>query len=127
MLRQWVGKNVDLKLLSEYAGDFFKDKGFEIRIEGSDSEYKIILGFQHALERHENIDIRILGNPNDFVVEFSADRRARSAILFGYVTSLIGGGSLLLRGLKSLERLRKLENEFWVQIEQGVERLTNLR
>ncbi len=127
MLRQWVGKNVDLKLLSEYAGDFFKDKGFEIRIEGSDSEYKIILGFQYALERHENIDIRILGNPNDFVVEFSADRRARSAILFGYVTSLIGGGSLLLRGLKSLERLRKLENEFWVQIEQGVERLTNLR
>jgi hypothetical protein len=127
MFRRWVGKNVDLKLLSEYAGDFFKDKGFKIRIDGSDSEYKIILGFQRALERHENIDIRILGNPNDFVVEFSADRRARSAILFGYVASLIGGGSLLLRGLKSLERLRKLEKEFWVQIEHCVERLTNVR
>lgn len=127
MFRRWVGKNVDLKLLSECAGDFFKDKGFKIRIDGSDSEYKILLGFQHALEGHENVDIRILGNPNDFVVEFSADRRARSAILFGYVTTLFGGGSLLLRGLKSLEGLKKLEKEFWVHIENCVERLTNVR
>jgi hypothetical protein len=126
MFRRWVGKNVDLKLLSEYAGNFFKDKGFKIKIDGSDSEYKIILGFQHALERHENVDIRILGNPNDFVVEFYADRRARSVILLGYVTQLIGGGSLLLRGLKSLEELRKLEKQFWVHIENCVERLTDV-
>lgn len=124
--RRWVGKNVDLKLLSEYAGNFFEDKGFKTRIADSDSEYKIILGSQHALERHENVDIRILGNPNDFVVEFSADRRARSAILLGHVTTLIGGGSLLLRGLKSLEELRKLEKQFWVYIEDCVEHLTDV-
>jgi hypothetical protein len=126
MIRRWVGKNVDLKLLSRYAVDFLKDKGFKIRLDESEGEYKILLGFQHPLERHENVDIRILGNPNDFVVEFSADRRARSAILFGYVTSLIGGGSLLLKGLKSLEGLRKLEKEFWMHIEHCVERLTDV-
>jgi hypothetical protein len=126
MLRRWVGKNVDLKLLSEYARDFFKDKGVKIRVDESNSEYRIALGFQHALEKHENVDIRILGNPNDFVVEFYADRRARSAILLGYVTQLIGGGSLLLRGLKSLERLRKLEKQFWVYLENCVERLTDM-
>jgi len=88
---------------------------------------KILLGSQPAPDRRENVDIQIIGDPNDFVVEFSADRRARSAILFGYITTMIGGGNLLLRGLKSLEGLRRLEKEFWMHIEHCVEHLTHVR
>ncbi|MDH5770179.1 MAG: hypothetical protein OEZ25_02670 [Candidatus Bathyarchaeota archaeon] len=127
MRRRWVGKNVDLESLSRCAGDFLKDMGFKIRIDESAGEYKILLGSQPAPDRRENVDIRIIGDPNDFVVEFSADRRARSAILFGYITTMIGGGNLLLRGLKSLERLRRLEKEFWMHIEHCVEHLTHVR
>lgn len=102
------------------------DRGFKIRIDESAGEYKIFLGSQPALKRHNNVDIRILGNPNDFIIEFSADRGARSTILFGYWTTLIGGGNLLVRGLKSLERIRRLEKEFWMHIEQCIEFLTHV-
>ena len=127
MRKQWTEKNVNLALLSRCAGDFFRDRGFRIKIDESAGEYRILLGFQRAPKRHENVDIRILGDPNDFVIEFSADRRARSAILFGYMTTMIGGGSLLVRGLKSLERLEKLEKEFWMHIEHCVEHMTHMR
>lgn len=127
MRRQWVGKNVNLELLSRCAGDFFKDKGFKIGIDESAGEYKILLGFQPALNRNRNVDISIIGEPNDFIIEFSADRRARSAILFGYVTTMIGGGNLLVRGLKSLEELEKLEKEFWTHIEHCIELFTHVR
>lgn len=126
MRKQWVEKNVDLALLTRCAEDFFKGKGLKTKIDKSAGEYKILLASKRAPNTRENVDIRIWGDSNDFAIEFSADKRARSAILFGYTTSMIGGGNLLLRGLRSLEALEKLEKEFWGHVEHCIERLTNL-
>jgi len=41
MQKQWVGKNVDLALLSECAETFFKDRGLKTMKEFSQDEYTI--------------------------------------------------------------------------------------
>lgn len=125
MRKQCVGKNVDLTLLSRCAEDFFQGKGFKTKIDESNGEYKILVMSQRAPNMREDIDLRILGNSNDFTIEFSGGKRARNAILLGRMTSLLGGGSLLLRGLRSREALERLEGEFWVHVEGCIERLAN--
>lgn len=125
MRKRCVGKNVDLKLLIRCAEDFFHGKGFKTKIDESNGEYKILVISQRAPNMREDIDLRILGNSNDFTVEFSGGNRARDAILLGRVTAALGGGGLLLRGLKSREALERLEMEFWVHVEHCIERLAS--
>lgn len=125
MHKQWVGRNVDLALLSRCTEDFFQDKGFKTRIDESAGEYRILVISQRAPNMREDIDLRILGNSNDFTIEFFAGKRARNAILLGQMTTLFGGGSILLRGLRLREALERLERKFWVHVEDCIERLAN--
>jgi hypothetical protein len=125
MQKQWVEKNVDLALLSRYVEDFFKVRGFKTKRDELAGEHKILVIPERGQDLRENVNLRILGNPNDFMIELIAGEQARSAIWLGYTTTMIGGGSLLLRGLKSRETLEKLEKEFWAYSEDAVVRLVN--
>ena len=121
----WVGKNVDLALLSKRVEVFFRDKGFNTRINESTGEYRISVMSQYINGVREDVDVKISGNPDDFVIDLLVGERARSSIRFGFITGMFGGGSLLLRGLKSNEALEKLEEEFWMYVEESVGYLTN--
>lgn len=127
MRRQWMGKNVDLALLSERVEDFFRGKDFRTRKDESGDGYTISGTPHNARDVRGGITVRILGNSNDFVIELIAGERIRSSILLGFITTLIGGGSLLLRGLRSQETLEKLEREFWVYAEDSVVHLAGSR
>jgi hypothetical protein len=124
MQRQWVGKNVDLKLLSECIEDFFKDKGFRTRIDESAGEYTILWTSQRVRNMRDAMTASVLGNSNDFVVEIVASERTRGSIRLGMLTASFGGGYLALRGLKAKEVLEKIEKEFWIYIEEKVANLT---
>lgn len=123
--RQWVGKNVDLVLLDECIGNFFKQKGFKVRRDRSAREYTILAVPlpQRSSDLRIPITVKILGRSNDFVIELIAREKEDSSIRLGFLTTLIGGGGLLLRGLKSREALERLEKEFWVFAEDIVARL----
>ena len=123
MQERWVGKNVDLPLLSERIVNFFKDKGFKIANDWSASEHKISARPQRGLGILGRVIVRILGNANDFLIEFSTSGHSDSAIKLGSVTTMFGGGSLILRGLKSQEALKKLEKDFWTYTEETVTHL----
>jgi len=125
MQKQWIEKSVDLALLSRHIEDFFKVRGFKTKRDELAGEHKILVIPTRTQGIRENVHVKILGNPNDFVIELTAGERARSAIWLGYTTTMIGGGSLLLRGLKSREALEKLEKEFWAHSENAVARLAN--
>ena len=126
MQRRWVGKNVDLLLLIEYLENFFRDKGFKTSKEdGSTSEYSIKAKPQKRTSIIEPVIIGISGTSDDFLIEFSTSGRSRSTVRFGFVTTMFGGGSLILRGLKSQEALEKLEKEFWVYIEEAIAHMIN--
>jgi hypothetical protein len=49
-----------------------------------------------------------------------ASEATRSSIRLGLLTSALGGGYFTLQGNRLRETLEKLENEFWVYIEDKV-------
>jgi len=122
---QWVGKNVNLTLLSEYVEDFFKGRGFKTKRDESAEEYTVSGIPQRAHGIYGKVCVRILGSSNDFVIEFLPSQHTRSAIRAGFITTMFGGGALLLRGLKSQEELERLENEFWEHVEEDITRLVD--
>ena len=125
MQERWVGKNVDLQFLSESIENFFRDKGFRVTKDGSAPEYTISAKPQQGIGIIGRVTVRILGDPNDFLIEFSTSGHSRSAVKLGFITTIFGGGSLVLRGLKSQEELEKLEKVFWLHLEEAIIHLTN--
>lgn len=123
MQRQWVGKNVDLQLLSERVEDFFKDKGFKTEKDESAGKYTILWAPQRVRNMRNAMIARVFGKSNDFVVEIIASERTRGSIRLGMLTSAFGGGYLALRGLKTKEVLERLEREFWSYVEEKVAHL----
>ena len=124
MQKQWVGKNVDLKLLSECIENFFKDKGFRTRIDESAGKYTILWTSQRVRNMRDAMTASVLGNSNDFIVEIVASERTRGSIRLGMLTAAFGGGYLALRGLKAKEILEKIEKEFWVYVQEKITHLT---
>lgn len=124
MQAAWVGKNVDLALLSVYVEDFLRTNGFRVRKD--ESPRKCIIFGTKKSPRGLSVDVtvNIVGDSNDFVVELLAGERMRSSIKLGFLTTVIGGGPFFLRALKSQEALEKLEKEFWPYIEETITRLT---
>lgn len=125
MRSRWIGKNVDLALVSGLLEDFLKAKNFKTRREKLAAGYKILATSQRAHDLCGDVEVSILGDANDFVIVLSGGERARSSILLGFITTLIGGGSLILRGLKSRETLEKLEKEFWEYVGGSISHLVN--
>ena len=124
MIDRWVDKDVDLGLLSEAVKSFFDEKLFRSKAEKrSKDEFCItaILQRVSGTSLAGNVKVTVRGIPDDFEVEFVAGS-GRFAKLGGLVT-LLGGGALLLRDLKSSEELERLENEFWLFIDKQVDGL----
>lgn len=124
MQKQWIGKNVNLKLLSECVESFFKNKGFKTKKDASDGKYTILWTSQRVRSMRGAMMASVFGNSNDFIVEIVASERTRGSIRLGLLTSAFGGGYLALKGLKAKEALEKLEKEFWIHIEEKVANLT---
>lgn len=104
-----MGKNVDLKLLSEQVIGFFEKKYFKTKSNTLKTGFAIYAVTENNDE--PGVVVRIHGSSNDFMVEFSASEPRGSKL--GLILSFLGGGGFLLRSLESQERLEKLEREFW--------------
>ncbi len=122
MRSRWVRENVDLALFSDRIESFLKSKGLETRRDMLEEGYAI-LGTVSLRDKHVSVIVRILGNAHNFEVEFIANEPARSTTIWGHLMTLLGGGSFLLRNLKSREAIEKLEREFWIYVSEAVTRL----
>jgi len=118
MFKQWAGKSVDLRLLSDGVVEFLKRKGF--RSKKTDVAKGFLVSGTGPFSG--GVVVRISGEPDDFVVELESGA-TRDSVMLGSSTLVFGGGRFLLRGLKSKEALDKLENEFWISLEGLVIRL----
>jgi len=125
MQKRWVRKNVDLVLLIEYVESFFKNKGFKTSKDGLTSGFTITAKPQERTSILEPVIIGVSGTSDDFLIEFSTSGRSRSTVRFGFVATMFGGGSLILRGLKSQEALEKLEKDFWIYVEEAIAHMIN--
>jgi hypothetical protein len=128
MQSRWIRKNIDLKLLCEILERFFEDKGFltNMQCSSDEDEYKIIAVPKSVHNLREHVEVIVRGEPNDFLVVFEAGRRSRSFVKLGWLTSSLGGGWLLSRGLKSLEVLQKIEEDFWRFLDEKIDFLSKV-
>jgi hypothetical protein len=124
MKTQWIGKQLDLILLSKFVESFFARKGFKTIKEQVSTRFKL-LAVSHHTEGGLAVEVSISGCPEDFTIEFAEKGYSQSFTKAGLITLPFGGGAFFLRGLKVQENLRKLESEFWMCAEETVGNLTN--
>jgi len=122
MQTQWIGKNVDPKLLCQHAEDFFRERDFAVRLD----EYKeqTIISAVSRNETKLRIVVKIEGEPQRFIVGFeSVDEMTRSMQMLSSLVTLFGLGVLVQRKMKSLDAYRKLEDEFFTFMEETINSL----
>lgn len=130
MQDRWLDKRIDLKLLSEQMIQFFEEKDFVTKLEESPKEFKVLAVPRHAshvpaYQISENINVFIRGEPDDFSIEFVSGSRSRLYIRLGGFLSFFGAGGLMMQGLKSLEELQRLEDDFWKFTDKAVDILSS--
>lgn len=118
MESSYVGRKIDLFLLSEWVETFFAERGFRVAKDAGIKGYRVVARPTHVHEIIGRITVSISGNPDDFTVKFFAGSQSDSFLKYGRLTSLFGGGILYLRGVRSKEAEERLERSFWVFIEQ---------
>jgi len=126
MKTRWIGKNVNFGALSERVKSFLSKKGFSrLGMEETNGNYVIFLGLlMNGRGVRRQLAIKIIGEPNDFEVEFLLSRRGWASKIVG-LASLIGVGGLVLRRMKSEEILEALERDFWIYMDEAVEEISS--
>ncbi|MDH5448224.1 MAG: hypothetical protein OEX01_04385 [Candidatus Bathyarchaeota archaeon] len=120
---RWQNKNIQLPILSDYIGQFFKQSGFSVSLNGFNGDYRITAQPKSDHSIAEDVHVSLSGNPNDFTVKFIAGSRSRMLVRSGTILQLFGGGFLSLKGIKSQEALEKLERKFWIYVTEKVSQL----
>jgi len=125
MLDRWIGKKVNLKLLSESLTQFFGEEGFSSKVElESVNEYRIAAVPKRPTNIQGSVNVFIRGSSEGFEVEFASTARSRFSRAATGLQTLLGLGPLLLRDLKSEEELRALETRFWSFVDRKIDGLS---
>lgn len=112
---QFTGANVDLGLLTERLVRFFEGNEFETRLERTPTRFVI-----YASNMQFSVKVNVRGEPNDFKVEFIPSKKSQGfslTMVLGYVTTIFGGGTFMLRDIKLQEAINRLEQVFWKEVD----------
>lgn len=112
---QWTGIDIDLGLLSERLVQFFEGNQFDTKLEHDTGRFVI-----YASGPQFRVRVNVRGEPNDFRVEFIPGMKTQGfslRMLLGYVTTLFGGGTFMLRDIKLQEAVSRLEKVFWKEVD----------
>jgi len=120
MWKRWRNKKVSLDILARHIVDFFSKKGFDVKSSKANGG---IVYLARLADQHVEVVIKIVGDKNDFKIEFAA-KQTRFLTFFGNLLTMIGGGSLVLRNAQTLVSLDRLESDFWLFIENVVNDLS---
>ncbi len=121
MRRRWVGKDISLRWLYDLVEGFFQSRGFKTKIKESSGRHMFSALPPKGSAIREAINLEISISLDGLEVDFIAGGKADSSIKYGMLTTLLGGGGMLLRGLRSQEAIYRLENDFWVYVSEKME------
>jgi len=127
MRKNWLNANVDLTLLTERIGDFFKANDFEAIKGETNRGYEILAQDSSRYKFSGYISIKIQGDPKEFFIELEPGGKTKNKdFLYPIMTTtLFGGGYFLSRSLKSREELMRFEKDFWEHVDRVIEYLRN--
>jgi hypothetical protein len=125
MNKRYTNRNVDLALLSQWVQRFFRRKEFRTVEEAEDETFRVVARPTYVHEIVDTITVSISGSSDDFKVGFYIGARSEVLMKIGQLASLFGLGVLFLRGVRSDEAGEKLGRDFWVFIEEKIDRIAN--
>lgn len=120
MQASWSNRNVDFGLLVSKIKAFFEIRGLVVEERQEASQ---VFVFARIKRSNKMIEVKVSGSVAEFVVEgmFGEDiDRAPKQI----IPSIFGGGAFFLNELRWRETLLKLQQEFFVYLENAVVALT---
>lgn len=124
MEKQWKNLNVSLQRLARMIESFYSQKKLKVKEAALKDGYSIrVILAELRLSGVMNIIIR--GRPDDFTIETEATEHQDGTVKVGLMTTIFGGGSLVLGSIRTREELEKLEREFWDTIEEWIRSLTD--
>jgi hypothetical protein len=126
MEKRWMERGVDLASLTNYIGNFFKERDFEAIKGQTSSGYNIFAEDSPHFKLDGCISVTIEGKPNDFIVKLElCKKEKRHSLAPILLTTMFLGGYPLLKRLKSEENWIRFEKEFWSYLNNIVMSLTN--
>lgn len=125
MKKQWTHHNIDLHRLSKIIENRYAKKNFKIKTTTFENGYQIRIVDTGLRSQAAIMDIIIRGAPDNFTVETKGMEYEDDSVKLGLSTSIFGGGNLILGSIKAREKLEKLEQEFWMMIEETIAALTS--
>jgi hypothetical protein len=114
---RWKNRKLDVKKVVDGAQKFLRDRGFITSREERESSVRLV-----GARRKEKYDVRLVEitisqSQEELSVKFEAGDRMRQILKFSSVFSLWGGGSIILKELKTAEQYDRIEEEFWGEME----------
>jgi hypothetical protein len=114
MEKRWTNKNIDLTLLTDRIGDFFKERDFEAMKGETATGYQILAEDSPRFRVGGCVSVTIEGKSDDFTVKLELFKKEKKRSLTPILaTTLFLGGYFLKSKLRSEEDWMKLEKEFW--------------
>jgi hypothetical protein len=124
MEKQWKNHNVSLQRLKQMIETYYSGRNLKVKETALKDGYSISVVLA-KLRVPSAMKIIIRGTPNDFTVETESTEYEDNVVKVGLITTIFGGGSLVLANIKKREELEKLEREFWGAVEEMVTHLTD--
>ncbi len=125
MRYEWKDRQIDPKILSQQIEKFFKKNNFITETQEENTHLKISAIPTTKTDIKEKIEIEIHPAKDGFTVDFKTAEKAQTSIKLGLLSSFLTGGSLLLRSLKSKEKLDEIQKKFWSCVQEYVSTLQN--
>lgn len=119
MEKQWKNLNVDLDRLAWTIENYYSHRNVKVKETVLKDGYSIRV-ILTELRVPGVMSIALRGKPDDFTIETKSTEYEDDAVKVGLMTTIFGGGSLVLGNIKSREELEKLEREFWAKIEEMI-------
>jgi len=123
MIYRWIGKSVDLDSLVEHVQSFFADKSFIVRTDKMTNESVVWAVKKNVKGKSYIVTVKVFGDSDDFRVEFLAGGQTRAFKMFSSAVTLFGLGMLVQRELKQIDFFEKIEEDFWVFMDEAVANL----
>jgi hypothetical protein len=116
----WQSRNIKIENIIAKAEQFLRDQKFVTRKEEGENRVRLI-----AVARKEKYDVRLVEtviswSPEELSIRFEMSDHLKPILHLGSLMSFWGGGSLVLKELRTNERFRKLEEDFWREMEEVV-------
>jgi len=115
--KNWIDRNVDLKLLVTEIGKFFTDNDFDVTANETESGYQLLARGSPNYEINGQVSVTVDGKPEEFSITIELQSESK---VFSYpiiLTTIFGGGFLFRQFFRSDEEWMKLKRDFWQQID----------